>query len=39
MGVVATNFVEFGSLNLKSLKISENDEEIVEELFEPKLEG
>ena len=42
MGVVAINFVEFGSLLFevtKFQKFSENDEEIFEGLFEPKLEG
>ena len=42
MGVVAINFVEFGSLLFevtKNSEISENDEEIFEGLFEPKLEG
>ena len=44
MGVVAINLVEFGSLLFESLKFQkfsegENVEEIVERLFEPKLEG
>ena len=39
MGVVAINFVEFGSLLFELIKISENDEEIFEGFFEPKLEG
>ena len=40
MGVVAINFVEFGSLLFEvTKKFSENNEEIFEEFFEPKLEG
>ena len=43
MGVVAINFVEFGSLLFEVAKkiqnFSENNEEIFEGLIEPKLEG
>ena len=43
MGVVSTNFVEFGSplfeVTTIFQKFSENDEEIFEGLIEPKLEG
>ena len=45
MGVVAINIVEFISLlfcftkNFRNFSEEENVEEIVERLFEPKLEG
>ena len=45
MRVVAINLVEFGSLlfrvtkNFRNFSEKENDEEIVEGLLEPKLEG